>query len=64
VKLDFSAAEGGEKAKERLERIKLSVPSDKETLFKAKVRWDALSDVSSHTFLFKLPSGADCADSS
>jgi RNA-binding protein 25 len=47
VKLDFSAAEGGEKAKERLERIKLSVPSDKETLFKAKVRWDALSDVSS-----------------
>ncbi|KIM74831.1 hypothetical protein PILCRDRAFT_99100 [Piloderma croceum F 1598] len=45
VKLDFSAAEGGEKAKERLERIKLSVPSDKETLFKAKVRWDALSDL-------------------
>lgn len=46
VKLDFSAAEGGEKAKERLERIKQSVPSDRETLFKAKVRWDALSDVS------------------
>lgn len=64
VKLDFSAAEGGEKAKERLERIKLSVPSDKETLFKAKVRWDALSDVSSHIFLFKLLSGTDCADSS
>jgi RNA-binding protein 25 len=45
VKLDFSVAEG-EKAKETLERIKLSVPSDKETLFKAKVRWDGLSDVS------------------
>lgn len=46
VKLDFSAAESGEKAKERLERIKASVPHDKETLFKAKVRWDGLSDVS------------------
>lgn len=46
VKLDFSVAETGEQTKERLERIKLSVPSDKETLFKAKVRWDGLSDVS------------------
>jgi RNA-binding protein 25 len=45
VKLDFSVAEGGEKTKERLERIRASVPSDKETLFKAKVRWDGLSDV-------------------
>lgn len=43
-KLDL--AEGGEKAKERLEKIRLSVPSDKETLFKAKVRWDCLTDVS------------------
>ena len=50
VKLDFSSAEGGEKTKERLERIKASVPSDKETLFKAKVRWDALSDVSLDSF--------------
>jgi RNA-binding protein 25 len=46
VKLDFSAAESGEQAKERLENIKFSVPRDKETLFKAKVRWDGLSDVS------------------
>jgi RNA-binding protein 25 len=45
VKLDFSVAEG-EKARETLEKIKESVPSDKETLFKAKVRWDGLSDVS------------------
>lgn len=45
VKLDFSAADSVEKSKERLERIKVSVPTDKETLFKAKVRWDALSDV-------------------
>ncbi|KAG7088885.1 hypothetical protein E1B28_012832 [Marasmius oreades] len=44
VKLDFSVAETGEKAKERLERIKESVPHDKEGLFKARVRWDGLSD--------------------
>ena len=50
VKLDFSAAEG-EKAKERLQTIKESVPYDKETLFKAKVRWDGLNDVSLR-FLF------------
>ncbi|KAG9308856.1 hypothetical protein JVU11DRAFT_11486 [Chiua virens] len=43
VKLDFSAAEG-EKAKERLQTIKESVPHDKESLFKAKVRWDGLND--------------------
>ncbi len=43
-KLDL--AEGGEKAKERLEKIRTSVPSDKETLFKSKVRWDGLTDVS------------------
>jgi len=43
VKLDFSAAEG-DKAKERLQTIKESVPHDKETLFKAKVRWDGLND--------------------
>ncbi|KAI0727909.1 hypothetical protein C8Q72DRAFT_780795 [Fomitopsis betulina] len=42
-KLDL--AEGGEKAKERLQKIKESVPKDKETLFKAKVRWDGLSDL-------------------
>lgn len=50
VKLDFSVAESSEQAKERLEKIKLSVPHDKEVLFKAKVRWDGLSDVS--RFLF------------
>lgn len=46
VKLDFSVAESSEKMKERLERIKESVPHDTEPLFKAKVRWDGLSDVS------------------
>ncbi|KAF9464207.1 hypothetical protein BDZ94DRAFT_1162632 [Collybia nuda] len=44
VKLDFSVAETGEQTRERLERIRLSVPHDKETLFKAKVRWDGLTD--------------------
>jgi hypothetical protein len=46
VKLDFSAAESPEKTQERLERVRLSVPKDKNELFKAKVRWDGLSDVS------------------
>lgn len=45
VKLDFSVAESSEQIRERLLRIRDSVPSDSETLFKAKVRWDALSDV-------------------
>jgi len=45
VKLDFSAADSGEKAKERLERIKVSVPNNKDILFKAKVRWDGMSDL-------------------
>ncbi|KAI0053564.1 hypothetical protein FA95DRAFT_1552051 [Auriscalpium vulgare] len=44
VKLDFSASNDVEKAKERLERIKASVPSDRETLFKAKVRWDGVTE--------------------
>ncbi|KAI5994063.1 hypothetical protein F5J12DRAFT_907267 [Pisolithus orientalis] len=43
VELDFSPAEG-EKAKERLETIKQSVPHDKEALFKVKVGWDGLTD--------------------
>ncbi|KAF9478212.1 hypothetical protein BDN70DRAFT_880274 [Pholiota conissans] len=45
VKLDFSVDESGEQVKERLERIRRSVPHDKESLFKAKVRWDGLSDL-------------------
>ena len=47
VKLDFSVAESSEQTRERLERIRQSVPSDKENLFKAKVRWDGLTDVRS-----------------
>lgn len=46
VKLDFSVAESSEQTKERLERIRQSVPHDKDVLFKAKVRWDGLNDVS------------------
>ena len=46
VKLDFSMAESSEQTKERLERIRQSVPHDKDVLFKEKVRWDGLNDVS------------------
>ncbi|KAH9972012.1 hypothetical protein BGW80DRAFT_1173869 [Lactifluus volemus] len=42
--LDFSAANDSEKAKERLEHIKNSVPRDREALFKCKVRWDAVTE--------------------
>ena len=45
IKLDFSATESGEKAWQRLEKIKESVPRDKETLWKVKVRWDAVNEV-------------------
>jgi hypothetical protein len=45
--LDFSAANDSEKAKERLEHVKDSVPSEREMLFKAKVRWDAVTEVRS-----------------
>ncbi|KAI0754494.1 hypothetical protein C8Q80DRAFT_1094588 [Daedaleopsis nitida] len=41
-KLDL--AEGGEKAKERLEKLRGEVPRDKETLFKSKVRWDGVTE--------------------
>ena len=43
--LDFSASNDSEKAKERLVHIKESVPSNRETLFKCKVRWDAVTEV-------------------
>jgi len=54
VKLDFSVAESGEQIRERLMRIRESVPSDPDTLFKAKVRWDAVSDVRAFTFAGNL----------
>lgn len=52
-------AESGEKAKERLEKIKLSVPTDKEILLKSKVRWDGLTDVSQPSA--RPESKANCA---
>ena len=55
VKLDFSVAESGEQTKKRLERIRQSVPHDKETLFKAKVRWDGLTDVRSFFIIIPYP---------
>ncbi|KAJ6600952.1 hypothetical protein DFH09DRAFT_1126322 [Mycena vulgaris] len=45
VKLDFSAAEAGPEAtRERLEGMKAGVPAEREALFKAKVRWDGITD--------------------
>ncbi|KAF8150367.1 hypothetical protein K438DRAFT_1910390 [Mycena galopus ATCC 62051] len=45
VKLDFSAAEAGPEAtRERLEGMKANVPTEREALFKAKVRWDGMTD--------------------
>jgi RNA-binding protein 25 len=46
VKLDFSVEESPDKTRERLERIRESTPKDREELFKGRVRWDGLSDVS------------------
>ncbi|KAJ6469016.1 hypothetical protein C8R47DRAFT_989787 [Mycena vitilis] len=45
VKLDFSAAEAGPEAtRERLEGMKGNVPTEREALYKAKVRWDGMTD--------------------
>ncbi|KAF7367539.1 hypothetical protein MSAN_00817000 [Mycena sanguinolenta] len=45
VKLDFSAVEAGPEAtRERLEGMKASLPTEREALFKAKVRWDGMTD--------------------
>ncbi|KAJ7139400.1 hypothetical protein C8R44DRAFT_605082 [Mycena epipterygia] len=45
VKLDFSAAEAGPEAtRERLEGFKAGVPTQRDALFKAKVRWDGMTD--------------------
>lgn len=43
VELDFVV--DGEKAKEKLENIRTSVTRDRDTLWKAKIRWEAISDV-------------------
>jgi hypothetical protein len=44
VELDFVV--DGEKAKEKLETLRTQVTKDKDVLWKAKVRWEAISDVS------------------
>jgi hypothetical protein len=53
--LDFSASNDSGKAKERLEHIKNSVPSEREMLFRAKVRWDAVTEVRSISMTLPLP---------
>lgn len=47
VKIDFGGVEAAGR-QERLDKLKSSVKKDKESLFKAKIRWDAINDVSFH----------------
>lgn len=41
----------GEKAKEKLEGIRKQVTRDKDSLWKAKIRWEAISDVRNFTII-------------
>jgi hypothetical protein len=45
VKIDFGGIDADSK-KERLEKIRASIKTDKESLFKHKIRWDGITDVS------------------
>lgn len=45
VKIDFGGVEAAGR-QERLDKLKASVKKDKESLFKMKIRWDAINDVS------------------
>jgi hypothetical protein len=51
IELDFAMDK--EKAAEKLETIRTQVTKDKDTLWKAKVRWEAISDVSSKLVMWK-----------
>lgn len=44
VKIDFGGVEAAGR-EERLEKVKASVKKDKESLWKAKIRWECMSDV-------------------
>ena len=44
----------GEKAKEKLESIRKQVPKEKDALWKAKIRWEAVSDVGFSSLLGPL----------
>lgn len=50
VKIDFGGLEPDSR-KERLEKLRASIKSDKDSLFKAKIRWDGITDVG-HDFQF------------
>ena len=45
VKIDFSGFEADSR-KARLDKLRASITSDRDSLFKAKIRWDGISDVS------------------
>lgn len=44
VKIDFGGFEADSR-KDRLEKLRASIKSDKDSLFKAKIRWDGITDV-------------------
>lgn len=44
-KVDFAPTDSTEKVQQRLEKIRASIPKDKETLWKVKVRFDAVNEV-------------------
>lgn len=50
VKIDFGGFEADSR-KDRLEKLRASIKSDKDSLFKAKIRWDGITDVSADTKL-------------
>ena len=52
IELDFAMDK--EKAAEKLESIRTQVTKDKDTLWKAKVRWEAISDVSSEFVMSEI----------
>jgi len=52
IELDFAMDK--EKAAEKLENIRTQVTREKDTLWRAKVRWEAISDVSSELVMAKV----------
>ena len=52
IELDFAMDK--EKAAEKLENIRTQVTREKDTLWRAKVRWEAISDVSCELVMAKI----------
>ena len=57
-KIDFGGVEASGR-QERLAKLKASVKRDKESVFKAKIRWDGITDVCS-LICPRIPLGLTC----